>query len=118
MRLLENLGQIPLCKLPISGTGNITSGRIAAEYLLRGASSFQMHTYFQLPSGEYSMQTGGKTARALLELYFHPDEGLIAWLLHLRRLFNWPVEWNIKRMAEFCLEPANNVWAVHESAPN
>jgi len=118
MRLLENLGQIPLCKLPISGTGNITSGRIAAEYLLRGASSFQMHTYFQLPSGEYSMQTGGKTARALLELYFHPDEGLIAWLLHLRRLFDWPVEWNIKRIAEFCLEPANNVWAIHESAPN
>jgi hypothetical protein len=116
MRLLENLGSIPLCRLPISGTGNIISGRIAAEYLLRGASSFQMHTFFQLPSGEYTMRTGGKTARALLELYFHPEDGLIAWLLHLRRLFEWPVEWNIKQMAEFCLEPANDVWAAHESA--
>jgi hypothetical protein len=116
MRLLENVANIPLCKLPISATGNITSGRIAAEYLLRGASSFQIHTYFQLPSGEYSMRTGGKTARALLELYFHPADGFLAWLLHLRRLFDWPVEWNIKQMAEFCLEPSNNVWAAHESA--
>lgn len=94
------------------------SGRIAAEYLLRGSSSFQMHTFFQLPSGEYSMKTGGKTARALLELYFHPDEGLLAWLLHLRRLLDWPVEWNVKQMAEFFMEPANNVWLGHASAVN
>jgi hypothetical protein len=116
MRLLENLGTIPVCRLPISGTGNIVSGRIAAEYLLRGASSFQIHTYFQLPSGDYSMQTGGKTQRGLFELYFHPKEGLLAWLLHLRHVYEWPEDWNIKRMAEFCLEPANNVWATHESA--
>jgi hypothetical protein len=115
MRLLEHMGTMPVCRLPISGTGNITSGRTAVEYLLRGASSFQIHTYFQLPSGEYKMQTGGKTARALLELYFHPEEGLLAWLLHLRRVFDWPGEWNIKAMAEFCLEPANHVWAEHES---
>ena len=115
MRLLENLGSTRVCRLPISATGNITSGRTATEYLLRGASSFQIHTYFQLPSGEYTMQTGGKTARALLELYFHPEEGLLAWLSHLRRVFEWPREWNIKQMAEFCLEPANQVWAAHES---
>src|SRR6185295_4030786 len=118
MRLLERQGAIPVCKLPISATGNIVSGRIAAEYLLRGASSFQIHTFFQLPSGEYTMKTGGKTARALLELYFHPAEGLLAWLLHLRRVFEWPVEWNIKQMAEFCMEPANNVWAEPASAMN
>jgi len=116
LRLLERQGLIPACKLPISATGNIVSGRIAAEYLLRGASSFQMHTFFQLPSGEYSMKTGGKTARALLELYFHPEEGLLAWLLHLRRLLGWPVEWNIKRMAEFFMEPANNIWVEHAPA--
>jgi len=116
LRLLENLGSIPVCRLPISATGNIVSGRIAAKYLLRGASSFQMHTFFQLPSGEYSMRTGGKTARALLELCFHPEEGLLAWLLHLRRVFDWPAEWNIKQMAEFCMEPSNNVWAEHASA--
>jgi hypothetical protein len=117
-RLLERQGSIPVCKLPISATGNIVSGRIAAEYLLRGASSFQIHTFFQLPSGEYTMKTGGKTARALLELYFHPEEGLLAWLLHLRRVFDWPVEWNVKQMAEFCMEPANNVWAEHAPALN
>ena len=116
MRLLEHQGVIPVCRLPISATGNIVSGRVAAEYLLRGASSFQMHTYFQLPSGEYTMKTRGKTARALLDLCFHPDEGLLAWLLHLRNLFDWPIDWNIKQMAEFCAEPANNVWAEHASA--
>ena len=116
MRLLEHQGVIPVCKLPISATGNIVSGRIAAEYLLRGASSFQIHTYFQLPSGEYTMKTGGKTARALLELCFHPEEGLLAWLLHLRKVLDWPLDWNIKRMAEFCMEPSNNVWAEHASA--
>lgn len=113
LRLLERQEAIPVCKLAISATGNIVSGRIAAEYLLRGASSFQIHTFFQLPSGEYTMKTGGKTARALHELYFHPEEGLLAWLLHLRRLFEWPLEWNIKQMAEFCMEPANNIWAEH-----
>ena len=116
MRLLERQGAIPVCKLPISATGNIVSGRIAAEYLLCGASSFQMHTYFQLPSGEYAMKTGGKTARGLLELCFHPEEGLLAWLLHLRRAFYWSVDWNVKQMAEFCVEPSNNVWAEHVSA--
>lgn len=116
MRLLEHQGVIPVCKLPISATGNIVSGRIAAEYLLRGASSFQLHTYFQLPSGEYTMKTGGKTARALLELCFHPEEGFLAWLLHLRSVFDWPVAWNIKQMAEFCMEPSNNVWAEHAQA--
>jgi len=116
MRLLERQGAIPVCKLPISATGNIVSGRIATEYLLCGASSFQMHTYFQLPSGEYTMKTGGKTARALLELCFHPEEGLLAWLLHLRRAFDWSVDWNIRQMAEFCVEPSNNVLAEHVSA--
>jgi len=116
MRLLERQGAIPVCKLPISATGNIVSGRIAAEYLLCGASSFQMHTYFQLPSGEYTMKTGGKTARALLELCFHPEEGLLAWLLHLRRALDWPVDWDLKQMAEYCMEPANNLWAEQVSA--
>ena len=58
------------------------------------------------------MKVSGKTARALHELYFHPEEGLIPWLLHLRRAFDWPREWNIKKMAEFCIDPANRVWAL------
>ena len=111
MRTLEQVGRIPICLLPISATGNIVTGRIAAEYLLRGASSFQIHTYFQLPSSEYKMTSGSKTARALHELCFHPEKGLLAWLLHLRRTFDWPADWNIKQMAEFCIDPANRVWA-------
>jgi hypothetical protein len=118
MRALEHVGQIPVCRLPISATGNITSGRTAVEYLLRGASSFQMHTFFQLPNTEYTMRTGSKTARSLHELYFHPTEGLLAWLLHLRQSFDWPGDWNIKQMAEFCLDPSNHVWAEAAHALN
>ena len=112
MRMLEQSGEMPVCHFPLSATGNIVSGRIAAEYLLRGSSSFQIHTFFQLPSSEYRMKVSGKTARALHELYFHPEEGLIPWLLHLRRAFDWPKDWNIKKMAEFCVDPANRVWAL------
>ncbi len=114
-RTLEHSGSIPVCRLPISATGNIASGRCAAEYLLRGASSFQIHTYFQLPASVYKMQAGSKTARALHELYFHPDEGLLACLLYLRRVFDWPSDWNVKQMAEFCLDPANHVWSETEA---
>ncbi|MFL6208649.1 MAG: hypothetical protein ACJ74W_07335 [Pyrinomonadaceae bacterium] len=116
MRTLEHAGVIPVCRLPLSATGDIVSGRTATEYLLCGASSFQIHTFFQLPASAYKMQVGGKTARALHELYFHPDKGLLACLLHLRRVFDWPTDWNVKRMAEFCLDPANNVWSAAETA--
>jgi hypothetical protein len=115
MRALEQNGEIPVCHFPISATGNIVTGRMAAEYLLRGASSFQIHTFFQLPSSEYRMKVSGKTARALHELYFNPEEGLLAWLLHLRQAFNWPRDWNVQKMAQFCVDPANRVW-VYEPA--
>jgi len=110
MRVLEQSGEIPFCRLPISATGNIVTGKIAAEYLLCGASSFQIHTFFQLPSSEYRMKVSGKTARALHELYFNPQDGLLAWLLHLRQKFDWPTDWNILRMGEYCADPANRVW--------
>lgn len=116
LRELEQSGEVQPCRLPISATGNIESGRMAVEYLLRGASSFQLHTYFQLPGSEYRMKRGGKTACALHELYFNPERGLIAWLLHLRRLFDWPADWNIKQMADFCADPANRLWNNHEPA--
>ena len=116
LRALEQAGEIPPCRFPISATGDINSGRMAAEYLLRGASSFQMHTYFQLPDAEYRMRRGNKTERALHELYFHPERGLVAWLLHLRRALDWPEDWNVKRMAEFCADPANRLWAGPEPA--
>jgi len=88
--------------LPVSATGNIHSGRIAAEYLLRGASSFQMHTLFQLPDGEFAMRSGSKTEKALHHLLFHPEEGFLAWILNLRSKFGWKPEANVREMAEWC----------------
>lgn len=116
MRASEQSGGTKACLAPLSATGNIDSGRAAAEYLLRGASTFQIHTYFQLPAKEYAMRSGGKTARALHELYFNPETGLVAWLLHLRRAFGWPEDWDVKRMADFCAEPSNRVCAEREHA--
>lgn len=78
-------GEIAGPVLPWSATGNITTGKIALEYALRGASSFQLHTFFQLPGGQYRMRTGSKTAKALHELYFHPSTGFIVWMHHLKR---------------------------------
>jgi hypothetical protein len=72
-------------RLDISGTGNIDSGRMAVEYALRGCSSFQMHTLFQLPSEAFSMKQGSKFARALHRLLFDPADGFIAWMLHAAR---------------------------------
>jgi dihydroorotate dehydrogenase len=65
----------------LCGTGNIGSGRMIVEYARRGCSSVQLHTFFQLPLGEYTATVGSRTARALHQLVFHPDEGLVAALL-------------------------------------
>ncbi|MEX0718311.1 MAG: hypothetical protein WD066_17080 [Planctomycetaceae bacterium] len=73
-----------------SATGNIHSGKMALEYALRGASSFQLHTYFQLPAAEYRMKTGTKIQKALCELYFHPEHGLVVWLEHLSETLDLP----------------------------
>jgi len=71
--------------IPWSATGNIVTGKMALEYALRGAASFQLHTFFQLPSRQYSLKTGSKIQKALHELYFHPSTGLIVWMHHLAR---------------------------------
>jgi dihydroorotate dehydrogenase len=71
--------------LELSATGNIASGRHAVEYMLRGCSSFQLHTFFQLPASEYPMRRDSKIARALHRLYFDPREGFIVWALHAAR---------------------------------
>ena len=79
-------GSRPL--LPWSATGNINSGKMALEYALLGASSFQLHTFFQLPSNQYSAKVGSKIQKALLELYFHPQNGFIVWMHHLASVLN------------------------------
>jgi hypothetical protein len=95
--------------LPISATGDIHSGRIAVEYLLRGASSFQMHTLFQLPDSEFAMPSGGKTEKALHQLLFAPQEGFLAWVLDLRERFGWKPEANVFEMATWCQQNWKNV---------
>lgn len=70
-------------RLPWSATGNITTGRMAVEYLRRGATSFQLHTFFQLPAEQYVMKIGNRTQRALHELHFHPQTGFVLWLHHI-----------------------------------
>jgi hypothetical protein len=79
----DQQGRIVRPLLGWSATGNICSGKMALEYALRGASSFQLHTFFQLPSDQYRMQPGNKTQKALHELYFHPETGFVIWLEHL-----------------------------------
>lgn len=80
---LDERGSRRDAPLPWSATGNITTGKMAAEYALLGAASFQLHTFFQLPASEYAMKHGSKTEKALLELYFHPETGFVPWMLHL-----------------------------------
>lgn len=82
LRREQRDGRIPTVDLPVSATGDIHSGRIAVEYALRGATSFQMHTLFQLPAEEFAMKGGDRTDRALHRLYFDPAEGFVAWLRH------------------------------------
>ena len=62
----------------LCGTGNIHSGRMIVEYALRGCSSVQLHTFFQLPLEEYPATEGSRTQRALHALIFEPRNGLIA----------------------------------------
>jgi hypothetical protein len=93
-------GRGPL--LPVSATGDISSGRVAVEYLLRGASTFQMHTIFQLPDSEFAMHAGGKTEKALHRLLFDPEEGFLAWILDLRQRFQWKSQGNLNDIANWC----------------
>jgi len=67
--------------LELSGTGNVSTGRMIAEYALRGCSSVQLHTFFQLPLEEYPATDGSRTQRALHALVFDPRDGLIAVML-------------------------------------
>lgn len=118
LRAFEQRGQTPPFRYPLSATGDIDSGRTAARYLLRGASSFQMHTRFQLNDSEYKMKRRNKSECVLHEFFLHPETGLIAALLRLRRHFRWPEDWNVARMAAFCADPRNRLWADYTAMRN
>ncbi len=82
LRLAQHHQTIPRPPIEISATGNISSGRIAVECALRGCTSFQIHTLFQLPASEFACGKGTKLQRALHKLYFDPRDGFIVWALH------------------------------------
>ncbi|MCZ6515541.1 MAG: hypothetical protein O6850_06725 [Acidobacteria bacterium] len=98
-----------LIPISTSATGDIHSGRIAAEYLLRGSSSFQIHTLFQLPDSEFAMRTGSKTEKSLHRLLFDPEEGFLAWLLDLRARLGLPEEAGVAETAAWCVANWKNV---------
>lgn len=91
LRILDQLReQRRAAPIEISATGDICTGRAAVEYLLRGATSFQLHTFFQLPSTEYVMRAGSKIEKALHSLYFHPETGFISWIIHIANVLGIP----------------------------
>ncbi len=84
LRRAEADGALPAPVPPISGTGDVCSGKMAVEYGLRGATSVQMHTLFQLPDIHYGTAVGSKTQKALFYLLFDPATGLVPWMLHVK----------------------------------
>lgn len=68
---------------PLTGTGNITTGRLIVDYARLGCQSVQLHSFFQLPLSEYPATEGSRPQRALHVLLFHPRDGLIACMLDL-----------------------------------
>src|SRR5512143_17339 len=69
----------------LCGTGGISSGRDVLAYAQAGREAVQLHTYFQLPLDEYSARSGSRTQRALHQLVFHPQSGLVAELWRLEQ---------------------------------
>lgn len=83
LRILDRAGRSGLSLPPLSGTGNICSGRVMLEYALRGCSTGQVHTFFQIPRRHYTATGANRTACALHTLLLHPRDGLVPWLWHL-----------------------------------
>jgi hypothetical protein len=70
---------------PLTGTGNVCSGRRILDYARLGCESVQLHTFFQLPLSEYPATEGTRPQRALHALVFDPADGLIAAMLDLEQ---------------------------------
>ncbi len=85
LRALAAVKAAGLRRPPLSGTGNVSSGRMILEYARLGCESVQLHTFFQLPLSEYPATAGSRTQRALHALVFHPEGGLIAGMLDLEQ---------------------------------
>ncbi|MEP7225763.1 MAG: hypothetical protein ABI785_00250 [Gemmatimonadales bacterium] len=83
LRVLDAAGRGGLSTPPLTGTGNVSSGRLILEYARLGCESVQLHTFFQLPLSEYPATDGSRPQRALHALLFEPGQGLIAGMLDL-----------------------------------
>jgi hypothetical protein len=83
LRVLEAARRIEHRVPPLTGTGNVSSGRLIVEYARLGCESVQLHTFFQLPLSEYPATDGSRSQRALHALLFEPADGLIATMLDL-----------------------------------
>lgn len=83
LRVLGLAREKGLTTPPLSGTGNVCSGRMILEYARSGCENVQLHTFFQLPLSAYPATEGSRPQRALHALFFDPEEGLIAGLLNL-----------------------------------
>ena len=83
LRVLDLVRAADVHTPPLSGTGNICSGRVMLEYALRGCENGQVHTFFQVPQTEYLATGGSRIARALHTLLLHPRDGLVVWLQNL-----------------------------------
>lgn len=88
----RNLAMLSNCReavraagIEISATGDVDTGRTAVEYALRGCSSVQIHTGFQVALEFPPDTTVSRLRRALARLVFHPEEGLVAWMLHAKK---------------------------------
>jgi hypothetical protein len=73
-------------RMQLSGTGNVCSGSLVADYARAGCRSVQLHTMFQLPLSVYPASGGSRTARTLHKLVFDPYDGLVAAMLDAERL--------------------------------
>ena len=83
LRVLDLVHRAGIPTPPLSGTGNICSGRVMLEYALRGCENGQVHTFFQVPQTEYLATGGSRVAQALHTLLLHPSDGLVVWLQDL-----------------------------------
>ena len=83
LRILATPGWRPGLGTALTGTGNVCSGRMIAEYARRGCESVQLHTAFQLPLSAYPSRDGSRTQRVLHQMIFDPKDGLIAVLWEL-----------------------------------
>ena len=85
LRVLHEARQAKWHRPALVGTGDVHSGRLVLEYARAGCESVELHTFFQLPLGEYPATAGSRTQRALHALLFHPVEGMVAGMLELER---------------------------------